>query len=140
MARERLVIILALGLVLVMSWAGATGAGAQPFAPYTGVIKNCTRHSISIPSANSAATLIVPPGGFIEYVAWNPEFQLMGYLGGRPYYCQNIRVIPKNYQFMCKSYDFLAEIRAEEKPVKPSPGWKKIPKKKPRGEGVEGLG
>jgi len=140
MTRERFSIILALGLVVVMSWAGATGAGAQALAPYTGVIQNHSRHCISIPSANSGATLIVPPGGFIEYVAWNPEFQLIGYSAGRPYYCQIIRVAPKNYQFMCKSYDFLAEIRPEEAPGKPSPGRKNGPAKKPRGEGVEGLG
>ena len=139
MPRERFLVILALSFIIALSFAGVTGAGPQPDAPYTGVIQNHTQYCISIPSGNSDGTLIVPPGGWIEYVVWAPEFQLMGYVAGQPYYCQKITVVPQKYPFKCKSYDFLAEIKAAEA-GKPKPVRKKRPAKESWGEEVEGLG
>jgi hypothetical protein len=140
MPKERILVILALSFVIALGFAGAPGAGPGPDAPYTGVIQNHTGHCISVPSANSGGTLIVPPGGWIEYVAWAPEFQLIGYVAGQPYYCRKITVVPKNYAFKCKSYDFLAEITAVGAVDKPKPVRKKPAAMPECGGEVEGLG
>jgi hypothetical protein len=124
----------AIFLVSLMAILFLTGAAASAMAvggpPYEGVIKNHTRYDISIPSDNSGATLVIPAKGWIEYVSWSPNFQMMGYVNGNPLHCQKIQVNPKNYTFMCRSYDFVAEIVAEEKPPKkPRPVRKKRQKK-----------
>jgi hypothetical protein len=141
MPRERFPIIFVLSFLVVLISAGALQGAPGTDAPYTGVIQNHTCYSISIPSANSDGTLIVPPGGWVEYVAWVPEFKLTGFVCGRAYYCEKIKVIPKNFQFMCKSYDFLAEIKKEEPARKPAaPARKKRPVRKLKANEVEGLG
>ncbi|MEJ2673391.1 MAG: hypothetical protein P8168_14585 [Deltaproteobacteria bacterium] len=83
--------------------------------PYTGIIKNKTRYKVSIPSLNSDATLVIPPYSWIEFTAWSSKFGLTVYHNGKPFYCLNIFAHPKVYSFMCKKYDFMAEI------VKPEP-------------------
>lgn len=141
MAKKRILWGFGIGLIGLMMFAVVTVGAVVPngqYGPYTGVIKNCTRHSISFPSANSAGTLVVPPGGWTEYVTWRPEFQLMGYWEGRPVYCQKVMVQPQKYAFMCKPYDFLVKIVKEQKePVCP-----KQPQQQPqlRSNEVEGLG
>jgi len=137
MPRKRLFAMLALSMVMVLGFAGATGAGPQQFAPYTGVIQNHTQHSLSVPSGNSDGTLIVPPGGWIEYVSWRPAFQLTAYVEGQPFYCQQVQVAPGHYPFKCKAYDFMAEVQ----PEKGKPAGKKGPAEKETWGGeVEGLG
>lgn len=83
---------------------------------YTGIIRNKTKTDITVPSQNSAATLTVPAGGWIEYTIWRPRTKFTAYLVGNPIRCFNICVKPKCYPFMCKDYDFMAVIDAPEKP------------------------
>ena len=63
-----------------------------------------------MPSLNSGATLQIPPHGWIEYIAYTKNFDVTVYSDGKPFYCLKICVDPKNYQYMCKQYDFMAEI------------------------------
>lgn len=91
---------------------------------YTGIIKNKTRYDLYVPSGNSSATLMVPAKGWIEYEAWSRNFDLTAYRDGQPFYCLRIFAYPKKYPFMCKKYDFIAEIE------KPEPIQKKKLKKR----------
>ena len=77
---------------------------------YTGIIKNKTNCDVSLPSGNSDATLTIPAHGWIEYISWIRGFGLTIYCDGKPYYCLNIHANPNAYPFMCKKYDFMAEI------------------------------
>jgi hypothetical protein len=92
--------------------------------PYTGVIQNKTNYEVSIPSRNSDAILVIPPHGWIEYIAWDQFFDVTAYHDGKPFYCLKIHAHPKTYPFMCKKYDFMAEI------VKPEPVGQDKPSKK----------
>lgn len=83
--------------------------------PYTGIIQNKTNYEVSIPSRNSIGTLVIPPHSWIEYIAWDQFFDVTAYHDGKPFYCLKIHAHPRTYPFMCKKYDFLAEI------VKPEP-------------------
>jgi hypothetical protein len=100
--------------------------------PFTGIIKNKTRYDVSVPSMNSGATLVIPAYSWIEYTAWNQKFDVTVYRHGKPFYCLKIAAHPKNYQFMCSKYDFIAEIIKAE-PVR-------RPKPKKCDDGVEALG
>jgi hypothetical protein len=82
---------------------------------YTGIIKNNTKYEVSVPSLNSQGTLTIPPYGWIEYISWKKNFDLTVYSAGQPFYCLTISADPKNFQYACKCYDFIAEI------VKPEP-------------------
>jgi hypothetical protein len=93
---------------------------------YTGIIKNQTRHEVSVPSQNSSGTLIIPPYGWIEYTAWSQFFNVTAYHDGKPFYCLKVHAHPNQYAFMCDKYDFIAEI------VKPEPAPKQKPVKKKR--------
>lgn len=77
---------------------------------FTGIIKNRTSCDVQLPSGNSDATLTIPAHGWIEYISWIRGFGLTIYCDGKPYYCLNIHANPKAYPFMCKKYDFMAEI------------------------------
>ena len=110
-----------------------------PIVAYTGVIKNTTWCDVSIPSANSGATITVPARGWVEYTVWVPAFTLIAYRYGQPYHCQEVQVDPQQHQFLCRNYDFVAEIVAA-KPKKKRPVRKKRRPKKPIGPEVEGLG
>jgi hypothetical protein len=77
---------------------------------YTGIIKNKTRYEVSIPSENSDGTLVIPPYEWIEYTIWTHQSDVTAYRDGKPFYCLKIDARPKNYDFMCKKYDFMAEI------------------------------
>jgi hypothetical protein len=109
---------------------------------YTGIIKNKTRYDVSVPSENSGATLTIPAHSWIEFTTWARKVDVTVYHAGKPFYCLKLFAQPKNYQFMCSKYDFVAEI------VKPEPVQKSKPVKKKRrlkkrpkgGEGVSGLG
>ena len=90
---------------------------------YTGIIKNQTRYEVSIPSENSDGTLVIPPHGWIEYIIWTHQSDVTAYRDGKPFYCLKINADPKNHDFMCKKYDFMAEI------VKAEPGIKHWPSK-----------
>ncbi len=85
---------------------------------YTGVIKNKTRYDVVVPSANSGATLDVPAKGWIEYTIWTRNYDLTVYRNGKPFYCLKLIAHPGDYPYMCKRYDFMAEI------VKPEEGKK----------------
>jgi hypothetical protein len=91
---------------------------------YTGIIKNKTRYEVSIPSENSGATLVVPPNSWIEYTIWTHKADVTAYRDGKPFYCLKLAAHPHEYPFMCKKYDFMAEI------VKPEPTHKYKPMKK----------
>jgi hypothetical protein len=93
----------------------------QPSKKYTGIIKNNTRVEVSIPSFNSDATIIIPPYSWVEFTAWNSIFNLTVYHEGTPFYCLNIHTHFQNYPFMCKKYDFIAEIVKEEPVIGPEP-------------------
>jgi hypothetical protein len=82
--------------------------------PYTGVIKNTTRYNVVLPSLNSGATLAIPAHGWIEYTVYSRKSDLTVYSDGKPFYCLTIQADPKNYEYMCKRYDFLAEIAKPE--------------------------
>ena len=82
---------------------------------YTGIIKNKTRYEVSVPSENSDATLIIPPHSWIEYTMWTRRANVTAYHDGKPFYCLKLWADPSEYPFMCKKYDFMAEI------VKPEP-------------------
>lgn len=93
----------------------------QPAKKYTGIIKNNTRFEVSIPARNSSATIIIPPYSWVEYTAWNSFFNLTVYHDGTPFYCLNIHAHLQNYPFMCKKYDFIAEIVKEEPVIRQGP-------------------
>jgi hypothetical protein len=101
--------------------------------PYTGVIKNTTRYEVAVPSLNSGATIAIPAHGWVEYTAYQKKFDLTVYSDGKPFYCLKIAADPKNFQYMCKHYDFIAEIVKPE-PVGKSKIRKKRIKKKPKSE------
>ncbi len=110
---------------------------------YTGIIKNITSYDLAVPSKNSSATFSLPAKGWIEYTAWEQKFDLTVYRDGKPFYCLRINAHPREYPYMCKKYDFIAEVVAaepvkESKPVRKKRSIKKKPI--PKGEGVEGLG
>ena len=76
----------------------------------------------------------IPPHGWIEYVAYTKNFDLTIYADGKPFYCLKICADPKQYQYMCKNYDFLAEIVKSEPVVKKARQgkMKRAIKKKPK--------
>jgi hypothetical protein len=82
--------------------------------PYTGIIKNKTSREVSIPSQNSDATLVIPPHSWIEFTIWTRKSNVTAYHKGKPFYCLNIFAHPHEYPFMCKKYDFMAEIVKSE--------------------------
>ncbi len=147
------IIALLIGIMLVFASSvaavdpsGQTDLAAmsesQNVRSYTGIIKNKTRYEISIPSKNSDGTLLIPPNGWIEFTIWTQHSGVTAYHNGKPFYCLNIFANPQLYSFMCKKYDFVAEIKA------PTPARRCVPippprrlKKKPKcDEGVEALG
>ena len=81
---------------------------------YTGIIKNNTRYEVSIPSENSDGTLVIPPHGWIEYTIWTHKVDVTAYYDGKPFYCLKLAANPQAYPFMCKNYDFMAEIVKSE--------------------------
>ncbi len=81
--------------------------------PYVGLIRNLTTMEVVIPSANSNAALVVPPGATMEYCVWEPAFTLSVYAHGRQIYCRHLRVAPQKYAAFCRRYDFLADIPPE---------------------------
>jgi hypothetical protein len=97
-------------VLLLVTGAKAEVSGLEPLPPYVGIIKNNCRHDISVPSENSLATLIVPARGWIEFVVWDPKFDLIPYLEGKPFGCQKVTVTPDAFPFMCKNYDFIVEL------------------------------
>ncbi|OGP71206.1 MAG: hypothetical protein A2Y80_05410 [Deltaproteobacteria bacterium RBG_13_58_19] len=109
----------------------ATGALAltslAPPPPYTGMIINKTRQAISFPSQNSGAALIVPARSSLEYIAWSPDFDLVGYVKGKASFCQKIRIGSQKFLYRCKAYDFLAEIKSP-RPLRPTKSINERPK------------
>jgi len=124
MRGEKIVAYGFLLMFVISLTATMESAASDPTPPYIGIIKNKTRHDVSIPSGNSGATLVVPAQGWIEYIAWSPMIPLDAYYNGKPIWCDNVSVTPGKYQYMCKKYDFMAEI------VKPEPVGKSKPMKK----------
>jgi hypothetical protein len=138
-------IIAIMGIMLVAS--GVTAAidtpsqGAPPAVSqlpdgvaYTGIIKNKTGYEVSIPSENSDATLVVPAHSWTEYTMWTHQADVTAYRDGKPFYCLKLSANPQEYPFMCKKYDFMAEIVKPEpaagkyKPMKKRKRLKKQPK------------
>lgn len=99
---------------------------AEKELPYIGIIKNKTRYDVSVPSRNSAATLIIPARSFIEYISYEKDFDVTVYRNGKPFYCLKITAHPREYAYMCRNdYDFIAEIVKPE-PVGRQQGYKKM--------------
>ncbi len=96
--------------LLVVTGANAVVTGMTTLPPYIGIIKNNTSCDFSLPSQNSLGTLIVPARGRIEFVVWDPKFEVIPYYNGKPFGCQKVTVTPKAFAYMCKNYDFLVEI------------------------------
>ena len=46
---------------------------------------------------------------------WTRHAEVTAYHDGKPFYCLTLSANPREYPFMCKKYDFMAEI------VKPEP-------------------
>jgi hypothetical protein len=140
------VILVYPGFVAAVDPADPTGLPAasesQEVRLYTGIIKNKTRYEVAIPSKNSDATLLIPAYGWIEYTIWAQHANITAYHDGKPFYCLNIFAHPQEYPFMCKKYDFMAEIIAPEPVRRYQPIPKKRPvKQKPQcDQGVEALG
>ncbi len=131
-------IILSVFLATVIALLLMTGAKAEvpepgPLPPYVGIVKNNSNYDISLPSENSQATLIVPAQGWIEFVVWDPKFDLVPYLDGKPFACQKVMVKPYAFPYMCKDYDFLVEINLP-RPTPTKKHYKKYKKRyrKPR--------
>lgn len=82
----------------------------QDIRPYVGLIRNFSALDISIPSADSSATLILPARSQIEYTVWQPSVDIFGYVKGKQVYYDKFRIGRQKYTFMGKSYDFLAEV------------------------------
>jgi len=97
---------------------------------YSGIIKNNTKYDLVVPSANSDASLVIPAKKFIEYTIWKPRHDLTAYRDGRPFYCLKINAHPNTYPFMCKNYDFIAEIVDPTPPPKAKKFKRKIKRKK----------
>jgi hypothetical protein len=112
MPKKKISVILLAGLValLVVTGANAVSTGTAPLPPYTGIVKNNTSCDFSLMSQNSLGTLIVPARGWIEFVVWDPKFEVIPYYNGKPFGCQNVMVTPKGFPYMCKDYDFMVEI------------------------------
>jgi hypothetical protein len=101
---------------------------------YTGIIKNKTRYEVSVPSENSDATLLIPAHSWIEYTIWTRRAEVTAYNDGKPFYCLKLWADPSEYLFMCKKYDFMAEIVKAEPVGKDKPGkkMKRRVKKQPK--------
>jgi hypothetical protein len=99
-----------IALLVVVTGANAVSTGTSTLPPYTGIIKNNTSCDFSLMSQNSLGTLIVPARGWIEYVVWDPKFEVIPYYDGKPFGCQNVLVTPKGFPYMCRQYDFMVEI------------------------------
>jgi hypothetical protein len=97
---------------------------------YTGIIKNKTRYEVSVPSENSDATLVIPPHSFIEYTMWTRRANVTAYHDGKPFYCLKLWADPSEYPFMCKKYDFMAEIVKPEPADRPGGKYKPMKKRK----------
>lgn len=113
-----LALLAGVAALFLVTWANAVAPGPEPLPPYTGVIKNNTKHELSIYSKNSLGTIIVPPESWIEFVVWDENFDLIPYKEGDPYGCQKVRVTPDAISFKCKKYDFMAEINPLFAPTK----------------------
>lgn len=88
----------------------------QDIRPYVGLVRNLADVDISIPSANSNATVIVPARRSLELTVWEPQAKIFGYVDGKEVFCQSITVRPKQYSQFCKKYDFLVEMFTEPPP------------------------
>jgi hypothetical protein len=119
------VILVSPGLVAAIDPVDQTGittaSELQEVRSYTGIIKNNSRCKVSIPSENSDATLLIPPHSWIEFTIWTQKSNVTAYCDGKPFYCLNIFAHPQEYPFMCKKYDFMAEIVKEEPVIRQGP-------------------
>jgi len=97
---------------------------------YTGIIKNKTRYEVSVPSENSDATLLIPAHSWIEYTIWTRRAEVTAYNDGKPFYCLKLWADPSEYLFMCKKYDFMAEIVKPEAGGQPAGKYKPMKKRK----------
>jgi hypothetical protein len=113
MSKKKITAALLAGMVallVVVTGASAISTGTATLPPYTGIIKNNTSCDFSLMSQNSLGTLIVPARSWIEYVVWDPRFEVTPYYDGKPFGCQKVTVTPNGFPYMCKQYDFMVEI------------------------------
>ncbi len=130
MPKKTLSLALLAGVIalLLLTCAQAAAPGPQTLPPYVGIIKNNSGVDVAVPSENSLATLTVPARGWIEFVVWDPKFDLIPYIAGKPFGCQKVTVTPKAFPYMCKNYDFMVEIN----PPAAEPGQERYKKYKKR--------
>ncbi len=112
-------VLAAMIALLLATSANAVSMGASTLPPYTGVIKNNTACEFSIPSQNSMGTLIVPARGWIEYVVWDPKFEVIPYYKGNPFGCQWVTVTPKAFCLHVQKLRFHGGNHAGPGPVRP---------------------
>ena len=117
---KKLIILALLASLVALLVVTAESPGVEQLPPYIGVIKNNSKHDLSVKSENSLATIIVPARNWIEFVVWDPKFDFIAYNEGEPFWCQKITVTPDAFPFKCKNYDFIVEINP---PVPTSPPW-----------------
>ena len=113
---KKLIILALLASLVALLVVTAESPGVEQLPPYIGVIKNNSKHDLSVKSENSLATLIVPARNWIEFVVWDPKFDFIAYLEGKPYRCQKVVVTPDAFPYMCKNYDFVVEINPPAAP------------------------
>ena len=79
MPRKKITIVVLAGLIalLLVTGANAVSMGPGTLPPYTGVIRNNTVCEYTIKSQNSMGTLIIPARDWIEYVVWDPKFEVI---------------------------------------------------------------
>jgi hypothetical protein len=131
MPRKKIVVAILAALFALLLATGAQAVPVPPgtLPPYTGVIKNNTACDFSIPSQNSQGTLIVPARGWIEFVVWDPKFQVIPYYRGDPFGCQWVAVTPRAFCYMCKNYDFMVEINGPGPCPAEQPSYQKYKKR-----------
>jgi hypothetical protein len=109
------------GILITLLW-GCSGPDlvtedvfrGQNIHPYVGLIRNFSARSISIPSQDSAATLILPAQGQMDYTVWKPNSDIYGYVAGKQVFYKNVRIEPhKKFTFFGNTYDFLVEVCAD---------------------------
>ena len=123
-----LALLAGVSALVLLTCAHAAAPGPETLPPYVGIIKNNSAVDIAVPSENSLATLTVPARSWIEFVVWDPKFDLIPYIAGKPFGCQKVTVTPKAFPYMCKNYDFMVEIN----PPATAPGQERYKKYKKR--------
>jgi hypothetical protein len=114
MDRRGLIALCFLGMIAIIVLSGADATTPEPHSPpYVGIIHNLTNRNISFFSEDMQDNLVVPAKSWKEYLVWQEDFDLTGYVDSVPYFKKNMSVSPGQYQFQAKSYDFMAIVGSD---------------------------